>query len=54
MYLKDLSFYLDSSFLYSEFRNIIRVNLLGNHSTSYIYFINLTYTYIPSLLISLP
>jgi len=35
VYLKDYSPYLDSSFPYSEFQNIIGVNLLGNHSTSY-------------------
>jgi len=32
MYLKDRSPYLDSSFLYSESQNIIRVNLLGTYS----------------------
>jgi len=35
MYLKDHSPYLDSSLPYSKSQNIIRVNLLGNHSTSY-------------------
>ena len=34
MYLKDRSPYLDSSFLYSESQNIIRVNLLGTYSTN--------------------
>jgi len=33
MYLKDRSPYLDSSFLYNESQNIIRVNLLGTYST---------------------
>jgi len=40
MYLKDYSPYLDSSLLYSESQNIIKVNLLGNYSTSYIYVVN--------------
>ena len=44
VYLKDHSPYLDSSFLYSESQNTIRVNLLGNHSTPvvilYYYIIN--------------
>jgi len=35
MYLKDHSPYLDSSLPYSKSQNIIRVNLLGNYSTSY-------------------
>ena len=35
MYLRTHSPYLDSSFLYSESQNTIKVNLLGNHSTSY-------------------
>ena len=34
VYLKDHSPYIDSSFLCSESQNTIRVNLLGNHSTS--------------------
>ena len=54
MYLKDHSPYLDSSLPYSESYNIIRVNLLGNYSTSYYYVINFLFTYIPSPLISLP
>ena len=54
VYLKDYSPYLASSFLYSESQNIIGVNLLGNHSTSYYYVVNFLFTYIPSLLISLP
>ena len=33
IYLKDRSPYLNSSFLYSESQNIIRVNLLGSYST---------------------
>jgi len=33
MYLKDRSPYLNSSFLYSESQNIIKVNLLGTYST---------------------
>jgi len=33
MYLKDRSPYLDSSSLYSESQNIIKVNLLGTYST---------------------
>jgi len=53
MYLKDYSLYLDSSLLCSKSQNIIRVNLLGNHPTSYYYVINFLFTYIPSLLISL-
>jgi len=53
MYLKDLSPYLDSSFPYSKSQNTIRVNLLGNHSTSYYYIVNLLVIYIPSLLINL-
>jgi len=40
VYLKDHSPYLDSSLLRSKSQNTIRVNLLGNHSTSYIYVIN--------------
>jgi len=32
IYLKDRSPYLDSSFLYSESQNIIRINLLGTYS----------------------
>jgi len=43
-----------SSFPYSESQNIIGVNLLGNHSTSYYYIVNLFVTYTPSLLASLP
>ena len=35
MYLTGRSPYLDSSLLCSNYRNIIRVILLGNHSTSY-------------------
>ena len=53
MYLKDYSPFLDRSFLYSKSQNIIRVNLLGNHFTSY-YIINFLFAYIPSLLVSLP
>ena len=33
MYLKDRSPYLDSSSLYSESQNTIKVNLLGTYST---------------------
>jgi len=33
MYLKDRSPYLDSSFLYNESQNIIKINLLGTYST---------------------
>ena len=54
IYLKDYSPYLDSFSLYSKSRNIIKVNPLGNYFTSYIYIINFLFTYIPSLLISLP
>ena len=54
IYLKDHSPYLDSSSFYSKSQNIIRVNLLGNHSTNYYYVINFLFTYIPSLLVSLP
>jgi len=54
MYLKDHSPYLDSSFLYSKSQNIIKVNLLGNHTTSYYYIINFLFTYTPSLLAILP
>jgi len=46
IYLKDRSPYLDSSFLYSESQNIIRVNLLGTYST-----IN---TYLKTCLSTLP
>ena len=53
MYLKDHSPYLDSSSFCNKSQNIIRVNLLGNYSTSY-YIINFLFTYIPSLLTSLP
>ena len=35
VYLKDHSPYLDSSLPCSKSQNIIRVNLLGNYSTSY-------------------
>jgi len=41
VYLKDHSPYLDSSFPCSKSQNTIRVNLLGNHSTSYYYVVNL-------------
>jgi len=57
VYLKDHSPYLNSSFPYSKSQNIIRVNLLGNHSTSYIctyYIIDFLFTDIPSPLASLP
>jgi len=55
VYLRTHSPYLDSSFPYSKSQNIIGVNLLGNHSTSYTcYIINFLFTYIPSLLVSLP
>jgi len=57
VYLKDHSPYLDSSFPYSKSQNIIRVNLLGNYSTSYYLFIILLTSYLPiqpSLIISLP
>jgi len=50
VYLKDYSPYLDSSFPYSKSKNIIRVNLLGNHSTSYYYVVNLLF--IPILVLS--
>jgi len=54
IYLKDYNSYLDSSFLYSKSQNIIGVNLLGNHSTSYYYIVNFLFIYIPSLIISPP
>jgi len=54
VYLRTYSPYLDSSFLYSKSQNTIRVNLLGNHSTSCYYIIDFLFTYIPSLLASLP
>ena len=40
MYLKDLSPYLNSFFYGSDSQNTIRVNLLGNHSTSRYYVID--------------
>ena len=48
MYLKDLSPYHRQFSPYSESQNIIGVNLLGNHSTSYYYVVDFVYTYIPS------
>jgi len=55
VYLRTYSPYLDSSFPYSKSQNTIRVNLLGNHSTScYFYIINFLFTYTPSPLVSLP
>ena len=46
MYLRTHSPYLDSYFPYSKSQNIIRVNLLGNYSTSYYYIVNFLFTYI--------
>jgi len=46
VYLKDHSPYLDSSLFYSKSQNIIRVNELGNYSTSYIYVVNYSIPYI--------
>ena len=51
VYLKDLSPYRRQFSPYSESQNIIRVNLLGNHSTSYYYIVKIVLTYIPSLII---
>ena len=48
MYLKDLSPYRRQFFPCSKSQNIIRVNLLGNHSTSYYYVVDFIHTYIPS------
>ena len=41
VYLKDLSPYYRWFSPYSKSQNIIGVNLLGNHSTSYCYVVNL-------------
>ena len=54
MYLNNHNPYLDGFFLYSKSQNIIRVNLLGNNFTNYYYIINFLFTYIPSLLASIP
>ena len=43
VYLKDLSFYRRQFSPCSESQNTIRVNLLGNHSTSCYYVVNLLY-----------
>ena len=51
VYLKDLSPYCRQFSPYSKSQNTIRVNLLGNHSTSYYYVINFLFTYTPSPLI---
>ena len=51
VYLKDLSPYYRQFSPYSESQNIIRVNLLGNHSTSYYYVVKTVLTYIPNLII---
>ena len=46
VYLKDLSPYLRQFLPYSKSQNIIRVNLLGNHSTScYIMLLTILYLY---------
>ena len=49
MYLKDYIPYLDSFLPYSDSQNIIRVNLLGNYSTSYTYLDIINYS-IPTYL----
>ena len=51
VYLKDLSPYRRQFSPYSESQNTIRVNLLGNYSTSYYYVVDFLFTYIPSPLI---
>ena len=51
IYLKDLSPFRRWFSPYSKSQNTIRVNLLGNHSTSYYYIVNTVLTYIPSLII---
>ena len=51
MYLKNLSPYYRQFSPYSKSQNTIRVNLLGNYSTSYYCIVNTVLTYIPSLII---
>ena len=48
VYLKDLSPYRRQFSPYSKSQNTIRVNLLGNHSTSCYYIVNFLFTYTPS------
>ena len=51
VYLKDLSPYRRWFSPCSKSQNTIRVNLLGNYSTSYYYIVDTVLTYIPSLII---